>query len=101
MLATDPPLLYWNPTTVAVVQEVWHARKDGVPGYVTIDAGPHVKVLCEPTRAPALRERLAAVPGVLGVLAAAPGPAAIAVPLPDDAAAGGHPGHDRGQEARA
>ena len=72
MMATDPALLYWNPTTVAVVQEAWRAREDGLPGFVTIDAGPHVKVLCEPTTAPALTERLRAVPGVLGVLVAAP-----------------------------
>lgn len=81
MMATDPPLLYWNPTTVAVVHEVWRAREAGLAGYVTIDAGPHVKVLCEPAVAPALQERLRAVPGVLGVLAAAPGPDAAAAPL--------------------
>jgi diphosphomevalonate decarboxylase len=87
MMATLPPLLYWNPTTVAVVQEVWRAREDGLPGYVTIDAGPHVKVLCEPATAPALRARLSTVPGVLGVLAAAPGPDATVGPLPADALA--------------
>ncbi len=74
MMATDPALLYWNGTTVDVVQQVWQARAEGLTGYVTIDAGPHVKVLCEPDQAPALRDRLAAVPGVLGVLVAAPGP---------------------------
>ncbi|MEM9462070.1 MAG: diphosphomevalonate decarboxylase [Myxococcota bacterium] len=81
MMATQPPLLYWNGPTVSVVQEVWRAREDGLPGYVTIDAGPHVKVLCEADHAEALRQRLAAVPGVLGVIVAAPGPDAAAVPL--------------------
>lgn len=95
MMATLPPLLYWNGTTVEVVQEVWRARHDGLPGYVTIDAGPHVKVLCEPATAPALRARLSAVPGVLGVIAAAPGPDATVQVLDD------HDGsHDEGQ-ARA
>jgi diphosphomevalonate decarboxylase len=83
MMATDPPLLYWNATTVAVVHEVWRAREDGLPGFVTIDAGPHVKVLCEPVHAAGLRARLQQVPGVLGVLAAAPGPAAAVFPLDD------------------
>lgn len=87
MMATDPALLYWNPTTVAVVQEVWRAREDGLPGHVTIDAGPHVKVLCEPAIATALQERLRAVPGVLGVLAAAPGPDATASELAKEARA--------------
>ncbi|MCX4244461.1 diphosphomevalonate decarboxylase [Paraliomyxa miuraensis] len=81
MMATDPPLLYWNGTTVTVVHEVWQARAEGLSGYVTIDAGPHVKVLCEPTTATALRERLAAVPGVLGVIEARPGPDATAAIL--------------------
>jgi diphosphomevalonate decarboxylase len=89
MLATDPALLYWNPTTVAVLQEVWRAREDGLPGFVTIDAGPHVKVLCEPATATALEERLRAVPGVQGVIAASPGPDAAAEPLfGDDALEG-------------
>lgn len=80
MMATDPALLYWNPTTLAVVQAVWRAREEGLLGFVTIDAGPHVKVLCEPATASALQERLRAVPGVLGVIAAAPGPDAAAEP---------------------
>ncbi|MEM7154948.1 MAG: diphosphomevalonate decarboxylase [Myxococcota bacterium] len=82
MMATDPPILYWNPTTVGVIHEVWRARADGQMGYVTIDAGPHVKVLCEPSQTAALRERLSEVPGVLGVLVAAPGPDAAVSPLP-------------------
>ncbi len=86
MMATDPPLLYWNGPTVSVVQEVWRAREDGQIGYVTIDAGPHVKVLCEASQAPALRERLAAVPGVLGVLIAAPGPDALVEPSSQEVA---------------
>lgn len=74
MMATDPPILYWNPTTVAAIQAVWQARAEGETGFVTIDAGPHVKVLCERARAQALAERLAAVPGVLDVMVATPGP---------------------------
>ncbi len=81
MMATDPPLLYWNGTTVDVVQQVWRARAEGLIGYVTIDAGPHVKVVCEPAMASALRDRLAAVHGVRGVLVAAPGPDAAVHPL--------------------
>ncbi len=74
MMGTDPPLLYWNGTTVEVIQEVWRAREDGLEGYVTIDAGPHVKVLCATATADALAERLARVAGVHSVRALAPGP---------------------------
>lgn len=78
MLATVPPLLYWNGTTLTVLHDVWQARRDGLEGWVTSDAGPHVKVLCRPDVAPALQARLAALPGVLAVDALAPGPDARA-----------------------
>jgi diphosphomevalonate decarboxylase len=76
MMATVPPILYWKPTTVAVVQEVWAARAEGLAGYVTIDAGPHVKVLCEAKDSEALAERLGRVAGVQAVTICRPGPAA-------------------------
>lgn len=74
MIATDPPLLYWNGVTVEAIKAVWAARADGLPGYVTIDAGPHVKTLCRPEHAEAIADRLRAVPGVTDVLVCAPGP---------------------------
>jgi len=74
MLATVPPLLYWNGTTLAAIQEVWEARRQGLEAYVTSDAGPHVKVLCRPEVAGPLAARLAAVPGVHTVDTLAPGP---------------------------
>ncbi len=74
MLATVPPLMYWNGTTLAAIQEVWAARRDGLEGYVTSDAGPHVKVLCRPETAGPLATRLAAVPGVHTVDILGPGP---------------------------
>lgn len=82
MLATVPPLLYWNGTTLTVLHDVWQARRDGLEGYVTSDAGPHVKVLCRPDVAPALTARLAALPGVLAVEAVGPGPDASVELLP-------------------
>ena len=78
MLATVPPLLYWNGTTLTVLHDVWQARRDGLEGWVTSDAGPHVKVLCRPDVAPVLAARLAALPGVLAVDAVGPGPDASA-----------------------
>ncbi len=82
MLATVPPLMYWNGTTLAAIQEVWAARREGLEGYVTSDAGPHVKVLCRPEVAGPLAARLAAVPGVHAVDTLAPGPDAAVELLP-------------------
>jgi diphosphomevalonate decarboxylase len=75
MLATRPPLMYWNGTTLEVIHAVWRLRESGGPsGYVTSDAGPHVKVLCRSSDAAALAESLTAVAGVHEVQIIAPGP---------------------------
>lgn len=73
-LAADPGVLYWNPVTVALIHAVRALREAVAPAYFTIDAGPHVKVLCAAAHADAVRDRLAAVPGVLRTLVAGPGP---------------------------
>jgi diphosphomevalonate decarboxylase len=74
MLATDPALLYWNGVTVEAIHAVRRARERGLLGFLTIDAGPHVKVLCAADQAQALAAELAAVPGVVAVQSVAPGP---------------------------
>lgn len=78
-LAARPPLLYWRGATVDCIQRVWALRADGVPGWVTIDAGPQVKVLCAPDDAPAIAEALTAVPGVVRVITCSPGAGAEVV----------------------
>jgi diphosphomevalonate decarboxylase len=45
MIDAWPPLLYWQPETVAVFNKIWQLRQKGVPVYFTIDAGPNVKLL--------------------------------------------------------
>lgn len=72
-LGADPPLLYWEPATIAVVRTVWSLREKGVEAFFSIDAGPQVKVLCEPAAADAVASALSAVEGVSRVLRSAPG----------------------------
>lgn len=77
MMATRPPLVYWTGTTVDVFQRVWALRNAGGPsGYVTMDAGPHVKVLCERPHASAIADACRDVPGVEAIDICDPGPAA-------------------------
>jgi diphosphomevalonate decarboxylase len=54
-------------------------REAGTAAFFTIDAGPHVKVLCAARDAEPIAGALAEVPGVLRTLAAAPGPGARVV----------------------
>ena len=72
-LAARPPLLYWRGATLECVHRVWALRAEGTPAFVTIDAGPQVKVLCLPADAATVAEALAAVPGVERVLTCLPG----------------------------
>jgi diphosphomevalonate decarboxylase len=79
-MAADPPLLYWNAATVESIHTVWGLRKQGVAAYVTIDAGPQVKVLCLPDHVDEVREALESISGVQRVIEAKPGPGAAIKP---------------------
>jgi diphosphomevalonate decarboxylase len=67
-LGADPPLLYWQGPTVECIERVWRLRADGVPAYVTIDAGAQVKVLCDAADAELVRAALSEVPRIERVL---------------------------------
>jgi len=58
MHTTQPPILYWQPATVAVLHEVAALRARGIGAWATMDAGPNVKVLCERSDADAVRDAL-------------------------------------------
>ena len=45
MLAAWPPLLYLQPETIEQIHKVQRARADGQEVYLTIDAGPNIKLL--------------------------------------------------------
>ena len=72
-LAADPHILYWNPATLAAMSTVKGLRASGTAAFFTIDAGPHVKVLCRSVDAPHVQASLAATPGVMRVLVLVPG----------------------------
>jgi diphosphomevalonate decarboxylase len=77
MFAADPPIVYFSPVTLAVMERVRELRGAGTPAYFTMDAGPHVKVLTVAEKRDEVVAALRAVPGVLDVIASAPGPAAF------------------------
>lgn len=45
-MAASPPILYWTAATLGAMASVRELQAAGVAAYFTIDAGPHVKVLC-------------------------------------------------------
>ncbi|HEY4177088.1 MAG TPA: diphosphomevalonate decarboxylase [Kofleriaceae bacterium] len=44
-MAARPAVIYWQPTTLALLAEVRALRERGIAAWATIDGGPHVKVL--------------------------------------------------------
>jgi diphosphomevalonate decarboxylase len=73
MMTSRPPLYYWTPDTMAVIQAVQTWRAGGLPVYYTIDAGPNVHLICQVEDAPKVERRARALPGVLDILVSGPG----------------------------
>ncbi|CAH9414815.1 dihydrofolate reductase [Streptomyces sp. TSRI0445] len=76
MLSARPAVRYLSPASVTVLDSVLQLRRDGVPAYATMDAGPNVKVLCRRTDAERVAGavRAAATGGTVHI--AGPGPGA-------------------------
>jgi diphosphomevalonate decarboxylase len=73
MITSSPPLLYWQPATVAVMRSVQDWHNGGLPVCYTIDAGPNVHVLCPGEQAREVEQRLRQIEGVRQVIIAQPG----------------------------
>ncbi len=58
MLGANPPLSYWEPDSVVVMQMVRELRREGIPCYFTMDAGPNVKIICRLSQSNIIKARL-------------------------------------------
>ena len=45
MLTSWPPIFYWTPESLQVIQKIWQLREAGLPVYFTQDAGANLKLL--------------------------------------------------------
>jgi len=79
-IASRPPVLYWQPATLAALSTVQSLRDAGAVAWATMDAGPHVKVLTTATDADTVAAAMRATPGVTDVLVSASGPGAELLP---------------------
>jgi len=73
MMTSHPPLNYWQPTTLVIMQAVQDWRRDGLSACYTIDAGPNVHVICGAKDEEAVTARLQRIGGVEEVIIAHPG----------------------------
>lgn len=96
-MASRPAIVYWQPATLAAMEQVRALRRSGVPAYATMDAGPHVKVLTRADVADEVARAMGRVSGVSEVILSAPGPGVAVVEQGADEGRGqaaGRGGHE-------
>lgn len=76
MMTSKPPLFYWKPTTLTIMELVREWREEGLSVCYTLDAGPNVHCICERKDADTVRERLSKLSGILDIKVAGVGGAA-------------------------
>ena len=45
MMSAWPPVMYWQPESLAAMYDVWALREEGLQVYFTMDAGPNLKLI--------------------------------------------------------
>ncbi len=70
IMTSDQRLNYWGPGSIAVMQAVVSWRKNNLPVFYTLDAGPNVHVICPAEAAGQIFNLLNTVPGVEKVITA-------------------------------
>ncbi|MDA8020671.1 MAG: diphosphomevalonate decarboxylase [Thermoanaerobaculia bacterium] len=63
-MTSAPPIYYWKPATLTVLEAVRGLRSAGVSAWATMDAGANVHVLCQPDDEDAVAATLGGLPGV-------------------------------------
>lgn len=73
MMTQDPPLFYWDPVTLRLIEQVKAWREEGLSCFSTVDAGPNVHVICLPECAAEIRGRMEKIEGIREILESGPG----------------------------
>ncbi|WBB61046.1 diphosphomevalonate decarboxylase [Streptomyces sp. WMMC500] len=80
MLAARPAVRYLSPATLTVLDRVLQLRRENIPAWATMDAGPNVKVLCARTDAHRVADAVREAADGGAVHIAGPGPATRLLP---------------------
>ena len=79
MMGADPALVYLQPESWEVIRVVRALQERGVPCFFTADAGPNVKVFCDPSAEEQILSELQSLRCVRRLASARPGPGAEVV----------------------
>ena len=73
MMTSRPPLFYWQPTSLHIMDYVRRSRAEGLEVCYTLDAGPNVHCLCTAGSAKAVEQSIRDTEGVVDVRVAGVG----------------------------
>ena len=73
MITTKPAIIYWEPITLNIIHSILNWREEGLECYFTIDAGPHVKIMCMEKDVKEIQKRLSKIKGILETRTCKPG----------------------------
>jgi diphosphomevalonate decarboxylase len=67
-MTSEPPIFYWRPGTLVVLEAVREMRRGGLAAWSTLDAGANVHVICTPESEPHVADRLSQLDEVEEIL---------------------------------
>ncbi|MBD3168358.1 MAG: diphosphomevalonate decarboxylase [candidate division Zixibacteria bacterium] len=73
IMSARPPIVYWSPATIYIIQKVRSWRDEGLDVYFTIDAGANVFVLCMKDDMDLVASKAEKLQGVVKVIKSEPG----------------------------
>lgn len=73
MMTQEPPLFYWEPTSIRLIKAVRDWREEGLPCFATLDAGPNVHVICPSEVMDEVQQKMKKISGISDILVSAPG----------------------------
>ncbi len=75
-MTQNPNILYWRGVTIEVFQAMYKLRDQGVEAFFTVDAGPHVHIVCQGKDVGGIKATLDHVAGIKTVIECSIGEAA-------------------------
>jgi diphosphomevalonate decarboxylase len=73
MMTAVPPIIYWQPETLSILQAIENLREKGFECYATMDAGPNVKILTRQSQAKAIVDNLLSLVDSANMIICLPG----------------------------
>ena len=67
-MTTTPNILYWHGVTVNIFRELYKMREEGVEAFFTVDAGPHVHIVCKAANVEVIKQSIGKIAGIKTII---------------------------------